>query len=84
MLTARRLHGQVLATFDNGRVEGFLDMRTLEPVDMTEPAMAARIARRLKHFPRRQGVAAGRRRQPLRDIPHNVEVVRQQPPKLAA
>lgn len=41
---------QVLATFDNGRVEAFLDMRTLTPTDMTDPVMAARIARRLRHF----------------------------------
>ena len=41
---------QVLSTFDNGRVEGFLDMRTLTPVEMTEPSMARRIAQRLKHF----------------------------------
>ena len=41
---------QVLSTFDNGRVEGFLDMRTLRPVEMTEPSMARRIAQRLKHF----------------------------------
>lgn len=41
---------QVLSTFDNGRVEGFLDMRTLKPVEMTEPSMARRIAQRLKHF----------------------------------
>lgn len=40
----------VLSTFDNGRVEGFLDMRTLKPVEMTEPSMARRIAQRLKHF----------------------------------
>lgn len=44
------MHGQVLSTFDNGRVEGFLDMRTLTPVEMTEPSMARRIAQRLKHF----------------------------------
>ena len=41
---------QVLATFDNGRIEQFLDLRTLEPKDMTAPPMAARIARRLKQF----------------------------------
>jgi ethanolamine kinase len=53
----------VLATFENGRVEGFLDMRTLQPVDMTEASMAARIARRLKQFHRSNvslpGVDAG-------------------------
>ena len=38
------LQVQVLSTFDNGRVEGFLDMRTLTPVEMTEPSMARRIA----------------------------------------
>ncbi len=41
---------QILSTFDNGRVEAFLDMRTLTPEDMTHPAMAVRIARRLKQF----------------------------------
>lgn len=41
---------QVLSTFENGRVEGFLDMRTLTPVDMTELPMALRIACRLKQF----------------------------------
>ena len=40
----------MLATFDNGRVEAFLDMRTLEPADMADAVMAARVARRLKHF----------------------------------
>ncbi|BDA42425.1 probable ethanolamine kinase [Coccomyxa sp. Obi] len=40
----------ILSTFDNGRVEAFLDMRTLTPEDMTHPAMAVRIARRLKQF----------------------------------
>ena len=46
----RHAAAQVLATFDNGRVEAFLDMRTLEPADMADAVMAARIARRLKHF----------------------------------
>lgn len=41
---------QVLAAFDNGRIEEFLNMRTLEPKDMTARPMAARIARRLKQF----------------------------------
>lgn len=41
---------QVISTFDNGRVEAFLNMRTLDPVGMAEPAMARRIAQRLKHF----------------------------------
>lgn len=43
---------QLLATFDNGRLEAFLDMRTLTPVELTEPAMALRIARRLRQFHR--------------------------------
>lgn len=44
------VHRQVLAAFDNGRIEEFLNMRTLEPKDMTARPMAARIARRLKQF----------------------------------
>ena len=43
---------QLLASFTNGRLEGYLDMRTLTPVDLTQPAMALRIARRLKQFHR--------------------------------
>ena len=43
---------QLLASFDNGRLEGYLDMRTLKPEDLTQPPMALRIARRLKHFHR--------------------------------
>ena len=43
---------QLLATFDNGRLEAFLDMRTLTSVELTEPAMALRIARRLRQFHR--------------------------------
>ena len=46
------MHGQLLATFDNGRLEGYLELRTLTPVALTEPAMAGRIARRLKQFHR--------------------------------
>ena len=41
---------QVLASFANGRFEGWLSMRTLKPQQMGEPAMAARIARRLRRF----------------------------------
>ena len=41
---------QVLVSFANGRFEGWLSMRTLKPQQMGEPAMAARIARRLRRF----------------------------------
>ena len=41
---------QVLASFENGRFEGWLSMRTLKPQQMCEPAMARRIACRLRHF----------------------------------
>lgn len=41
---------QVLAVFENGRLEEFLDFRTLEPSDMAARDMAARIAKRLKQF----------------------------------
>lgn len=43
---------QVLGTFDNGRIEAWLEMRPLTPEQMTEPAMALRVARRLRAFHR--------------------------------
>ena len=43
---------QVLGTFDNGRIEAWLEMRPLTPEQMTAPAMALRVARRLRAFHR--------------------------------
>ena len=43
---------QVLGTFDNGRIEAWLEMRPLTPEQMTEPTMALRVARRLRAFHR--------------------------------
>lgn len=43
---------QVLGTFDNGRIEAWLEMRPLSPEEMTAPAMALRVARRLRVFHR--------------------------------
>lgn len=41
---------QVLATFDNGRIEEFLEMRPLKPEEMAKKATAEQIAVRLKQF----------------------------------
>ena len=41
---------QVLATFDNGRIEEFLEMHPLKPEEMTGRDIAKRIAIRLKEF----------------------------------
>ena len=41
---------QVLATFGNGRFEELLVLRTLEPIDMCNPELSVRIARRLRQF----------------------------------
>ncbi len=41
---------QVLATFDNGRIETFLDMKTLDTEDIRKPHLAAGIARKLRKF----------------------------------
>ncbi|KAK9842050.1 hypothetical protein WJX81_006195 [Elliptochloris bilobata] len=43
---------RVLGTFDNGRIEAWLEMRPLTSEQMTAPAMAQRVARRLRAFHR--------------------------------
>jgi len=43
---------QVLGTFENGRIEAWLEMRPLKPEEMTAPLMAQRVARRLRAFHR--------------------------------
>lgn len=47
-LQHRMLHPQVLAVFDNGRIEAFMTAYTLTPQDMRSPAFVPRIARRLR------------------------------------
>ena len=41
---------QVLGIFGNGRIEAFLKMRELQPEDMGQPDMAAKIAQRLRQL----------------------------------
>jgi hypothetical protein len=43
---------QVLGTFENGRIEAWLEMRPLTPEEMTAPLTAQRVARRLRAFHR--------------------------------
>ncbi|KAK9830788.1 hypothetical protein WJX74_007122 [Apatococcus lobatus] len=41
---------EVLGIFGNGRIEAFLKMRELQPEDMGQPDMAAKIAKRLRQL----------------------------------
>ncbi|KAK9812640.1 hypothetical protein WJX72_001170 [[Myrmecia] bisecta] len=49
-LNAAGFGANVIATFENGRFESFIPMRTLKPEQMTQPDMAVCIARRLRQF----------------------------------
>lgn len=49
-LNALGFGAKVLATFENGRIEEFLEARTLTPDDLSHPTMVPKIAQRLAHF----------------------------------
>jgi len=41
---------QVLGTFANGRIEEFLEAKTLEPIDMGDPLYVPHIAKKLRQL----------------------------------
>ena len=41
---------QVLGTFGNGRIEAWIQMRPLQPEEMSQPQFSSHIAQRLAQF----------------------------------
>lgn len=49
-LSAAGFGAKLLAVFENGMVQSFITARTLTPVDMRKPKLAAEIAKQLRRF----------------------------------